>query len=93
MPHIPGSYATKINICTSEMDSSFGIYWSTSFCTEISHACEEVGSDHREIVLCCTEIGAVSLELEYCTMEMDVIGVSFAFQLARLMNRMMRGRY
>ena len=41
----------------------------------------------------CTEIGVVSSELEYCTTEMDIVVVSFAFQVARLMNRMMRGRY
>ena len=41
----------------------------------------------------CEEIGAVSSQLEYHTMEVVIIVVSFAFQLARQMNRMMRGRY
>ena len=87
------SYASEIDISTAEMDISFGIYWNTSFCAEIINTCKEIGSYHRETVLYCTEIGTVSLELEYCTTEMAKMVVSFAFQLARPMDRMMRGRY
>ena len=87
------SYAPEIDIHTTQMDSSFGRYWSISCCGEIINTCKEIGSYHKETVLYYTEIGAVSLELEYHIMEMVKIVVSFAFQLARLMNRMMRGRY
>ena len=55
---------------------------------EISNTFEKIGSYHREIGLDCAEMGAVSLELEYHIMEMAIIVVSFAFQIARLMNRM-----
>ena len=80
------SYASEIHICTVEMDSSFGRYLSALCCVEIINTCEKR-------VLYCTAIGAVSLELEYHITEMAKIVVSFAFQLARLINRMMRGRY
>ena len=62
------------------------------FFTETSNTCEEIGSYCVEKVLYCAKIGAVSSELEYCTMKMVIIEVSFTFQLARPMNRMMRGR-
>ena len=60
---------------------------------KISNTCEKIGYYCRETVLYCIEISAVLSEFEYLTMEIVMIVVSFAFQLARLMNRMMRGRY
>ena len=54
-----GSYASEIDICTAEIDSSFGRYWRTSYCMEISNTCEGIGSYCRETVLYCTEIGVV----------------------------------
>ena len=82
------SYASDIDICTAEMDSSFGRYWNTSFCIDINNTCKETGSYCRETVLYFAEISVVSSELEYHTMEMVIIIVLFVFQIARLMNRM-----
>ena len=44
------SYASEIDICTTEMDSSFGRYWSTSFCVQIIITWKEIGSYHKETV-------------------------------------------
>ena len=44
------SYASEKGICTTEMDNSFGRYWSTSFCVEIINTCKEIGSYHKETV-------------------------------------------
>ena len=44
-----------------------------------------------ETALYSVEIGTVTSEMDYHTSEMVIIVVSFALQLARPMNRMMRG--
>ena len=31
-----GLYVSETDICTTNMDKSLGIYWSTSFCAEIA---------------------------------------------------------